>query len=270
MNPILKELGNIFILVLVAYTVFALAVFVFQRKMLYYPSEAKPSEEFLTGENLTYWPSSENYRGFTGAKELNDIVGTVIVFHGNAGTAYHRAYYSDALSKQNLRVILAEYPGYGGREGQPTETSLVSDAMETIRLAYETYGEPLYLWGESLGSGVVAGVVFQTEVPIKGLVMFLPWDSLSNLAQTHYWYLPARWLVLDKYNSVENLLEYEGNVAVALAEMDEVVPAKHGHKLYESIDSNKKLWVFDGTRHNSVPMAPQLLWWKEVSDFVSE
>jgi alpha-beta hydrolase superfamily lysophospholipase len=269
-NETLKVPWNVLISALFIYTVVALILFIFQRQLLYYPSNFKPSKELIDVEKLRYWPSYDNYRGFTGAEELSDPDGTVIVFHGNAGTAYHRAFYIDALSRQNLRVILAEYPGYGGREDKPTEAKLVGDAVETLRLAHQAYGEPLYLWGESLGSGVASGVVAQTKVPLKALVLFLPWDSLSNLAQTHYWYLPARWLVLDQYNNVENLLRYQGNVAVMLAGMDEVVPAKHGRKLYESIDTNKKLWIFEGVSHNSIPVAPNLSWWKEIKNFISQ
>jgi alpha-beta hydrolase superfamily lysophospholipase len=266
----LKAALIVLISALLIYAVVALVLFISQRQLLYFSGDFKPSKELLDGENLRYWPSYENYRGFTGLNEPVDPDGTVIVFHGNAGTAYHRTFYLDALSRQNLRVILAEYPGYGGRKGKPTEAKLVGDAIESLKLAHQAYGEPLYLWGESLGSGVVSGVVSQTKVPLKGLVLFLPWDSLSNLAQTHYWYLPARWLVLDQYNSVENLVGYQGNVAVVLAGMDEVVPVKHGRKLYESIDANKKLWIFEGVSHNSIPVAPDLSWWNEIKNFISQ
>lgn len=269
MIGIAKDLRRVLIYALIIYIGLALVLFLFQRNLLYYPSDLKPAKEYLAEGGLRFWPSSENYRGLTSAKELDDAKGTVIVFHGNAGTAYHRSFYINALSQYGLRIILAEYPGYGGRVGKPRESTLVGDAIETLRLAYQTYGEPLYLWGESLGSGVATGVVHQTDVPLKGLVLFLPWDSLPNLAQTHYWYLPARWLVLDQYNSVENLQRFEGNVAVILAGMDEVIPVKHGRNLYASIDTNKKLWLFEGASHNSVPVTAELVWWKEVSDFIS-
>ena len=270
MGKTVKELRSALTYALIAYLMFTLMLFLFQRSMLYYPGDFKPTPEMLAEQNLRDWPSSENYRGFSSAREPTDVQGTIIVFHGNAGTAYHRGFYIDALSRHNLRVVLAEYPGYGGRDGKPDESTLVSDGIETLRLAHQAYGEPLYLWGESLGSGVAASVVAQTEVPLKGVVLYLPWDSLPKLAQTHYWYLPARWLVLDQYNSVENLRGFDGNLAVVLAEKDEVVPAKHGRKLYESIETRKKLWVFDGARHNSVPTFAELHWWKEVSDFISQ
>lgn len=54
----------------------------------------------------------------------------MIVFHGNAGAAIDRSYYVDALTPLGYRVVLAEYPGYGGRSGQPREKVFVADAID--------------------------------------------------------------------------------------------------------------------------------------------
>jgi fermentation-respiration switch protein FrsA (DUF1100 family) len=115
-----------------------------------------------------------------------------------------------------------------------------------------------------------SSAIRKTDIPIKGVVLFLPWDSLSNLAQTHYWYLPARWLVLDKYSNIDNLQGFEGNIAVILAGNDEVVPVQHGKKLYDSITAKNKLWIFEDTRHNEIPVESELNWWKEVIAFISQ
>ena len=270
MKETLKALRQVLLYGLIGYLALALVLFLLQRSLLYHPGEFKPSQEYLAQADLRYWPSDRNYRGLSAAREPGEAMGTVIVFHGNAGTAFHRKHYLDALSRFNLRVILAEYPGYGGRIGEPSEMLVVSDAVETLRLAYQAYGEPLYLWGESLGSGVAASVVAQTKVPLKGVVLFLPWDSLASIAQARYWYLPVQWLLLDQYNSVENLAGFKGNIAVLLAEADSVIPRQHGNKLYQSVDTNKKLWLFKRAGHNSVPMDSGLLWWEEVFDFISQ
>ncbi|MBT3189358.1 MAG: alpha/beta hydrolase [Anaerolineae bacterium] len=256
--------------ILAGYLALYTVVFVSQRKMLYFPKQLQLSKESAILEGIRHWPTFENYRGFISSRDTEDVEGTVIIFHGNAGVAYHRSFYVEALSKQNMRVILAEYPGYGGREGQLSEELLVKDALETIRLAYEAYGAPLYLWGESLGCGVVASALRKMDVPIQGLVLFLPWDTLHNVAQTHYSYLPVRWLMLDKFNNVENLQGYDRKVAVLLAGEDEVIPIKHGMKLYEAITTEKKLWVFENARHNEVPVNPELQWWGEVIAFISQ
>ena len=251
------------------YVALSSIAFVFQRKMLYLTNVTQLSEERAIEEGLLYWPSFDNFQGFICHGEPVDAKGTIIVFHGNAGAAYNRSFYVKALSIQNMRVILAEYPGYGGRSGQPSEDVLVKDALETIRIAYQEFGGPLYLWGESLGSGVICSALSESDIPIEGVILFLAWDSLPNLAQTHYWFLPSRWLVLDKYNSVENLQRFDGNIAVVLAENDEVVPVQHGKRLYESITANKRLWMFEDVRHNEVPVAAELHWWKEVIAFIS-
>jgi len=261
---------KILLYALTGYVTFFLVVFIFQRKLLYLPGEFQLSEERAIAEGLLYWPSFENFQGFISQAEPVDAKGTIIVFHGNAGTAYHRSFYAKALSLQNLRVILAEYPGYGGRAGQPSEEVLVKDALETIRLAYQEYGEPLFVWGESLGGGVVSCAVSKTNIPLKGVVLFLPWDSLPNLAQTHFWYFPARWMVLDKYNNIDNLQRFEGNIAIILAENDEVIPVQQGKKLYDSITAKKKLWLFEDARHNEMPVEAELHWWKDVIEFISQ
>ena len=265
-----EMIWKILLYALGGYVALSSIAFVFQRKMLYLPNVIQLSEDRAIEEGLLYWPSFDNFQGFICHGEPVDAKGTIIVFHGNAGTAYHRSFYAKAFSIQNLRVILAEYPGYGGRAGRPSEDVLVKDALETIRLAYQEYGEPLFVLADRPGASVVSSALSITDIPIKGVVLFLPWDSLPNLAQTHYWFLPARWLVLDKYNNVDNLQGYAGNIAVVLAGHDEVIPVQHGKKLYESITAKKKLWLFENTRHNEMPVEAELPWWKEVIAFISQ
>ncbi len=261
---------KILLYVLTGYVALCTFVFIFQRKLLYLPDKALLSKDRAIEEGLRYWPSFENFQGFINPEAPVDVKGTILVFHGNAGTAYHRNFYAKALSIHNFRVILAEYPGYGGRGGSPSEKTLVEDAIKTIKIARQKYGDPLFLWGESLGCGVVSSVVKKTNIPIKALVLFLPWDSLAGVAQTHYWYLPASRLVLDKYRNIDNLQGFSGNIAVILAQNDEIIPVQHGQKLYGSIKTKKKLWLFKNTGHNQMPVDPDLHWWKEVIDFISQ
>ena len=275
---------------LITYTALVLIVFVFQRKLLYLPDKTPLPEAQAMHRGLQHWPSLEDFRGFTSLANPSSFRGTVVIFHGNAGTAYHRDFYIEALAPLGLRVILAEYPGYGGRPGDPDEEVLVEDALKTLQIAHQLFGEPLYVWGESLGCGVVTGVIANStaspaanadvhtdadagrriNLPLAGVVLLLPWDTLAQLAQAHYWYLPARWLIRDKFNNIDNLRDYRGKVAVVLAAEDEVVPLRHGKALYEAIDTSKQLWVFDDATHNNLPIEPHLPWWGEVIDFTSQ
>ncbi len=249
---------------LLVYLALSVILFVMQRRLLYLPFGGGISVQTATEIGLRHWHSKEEYRGFVSIDDPPAPRGTVLVFHGNGGAAYHRDFYLPALSRQNLRVILAEYPGYGGRSERPSEKTLVADALATITLAHQMYGEPLYLWGESLGSGVAAGAIAQTEITIAGLVLLTPWDSLPAVAQTHYPFLPARWLVLDRYNTINNLKSFTGQIAVILAGKDEVIPVQHGLKLYDSLSGHKQIWLFEDATHNTIPIGAELDWWREV------
>lgn len=252
------------------YLVLLALVFFVQRRLLYLPATTPPHERVVQAAGLTFWPArAEPHRGFLAAEQPHTPRGTVIVFHGNAGSAADRSYYVRALAPLGYRVLLAEYPGYGGRPGQPSEAALISDAKETVELARHEFGSPIYLWGESLGCGIVSALAADNDVPVRAVILVTPWDSLPNLAQTIYWFFPTRWLVLDKFDNVENLADYSGRVAVVLAGRDEVIPLKHGHRLYESVTSNKKLWVFEHAGHNSWPIGVGEVWWQEVMEFAS-
>lgn len=139
-----------------------------------------------------------------------------------------------------------------------------------VDLAHSEFSPPIYLWGESLGCGVVTALAADSAVPIAGVSLVTPWDSLPALAQSIYWYFPARWFVLDKFDNVKALQSYPGPVAVALAERDEVIPIRHGLKLYEAVTSSKKLWLFENAGHNSWPVQPEAPWWREVMAFLAE
>ena len=172
------------------YLLFLLILFVFQRKLIYFPDKhsIEQQQEFAEQLNLKLWPSTDNYLGLISKSTKTAYKGTIIVFHGNAGSAINRIYYLQALERLGYRVILAEYPGYGARKGSPSETTLISNGVETLKLALNDFGGPIFLWGESLGSGVVSGIIQTRQTQVKGIVLVTPFDSLANVAQHHYWF----------------------------------------------------------------------------------
>ena len=257
--------------ILLCYFLFLLILFVFQRKLIYFPEKhsIEQQQELAEQLNLKLWPSMDNYLGLMSKSGKTAYKGTIIVFHGNAGSAINRIYYLDALEKLGYRVVLAEYPGYGAREGFPSETILISNGVETLKQALKDFGYPVFLWGESLGSGVVSGVVQSGQIPVKGIVLITPFDSLTNVAQHHYWFFLAKWLIRDKFNTIKNLHDYSGNTTILLAEDDQIIPNKYSLNLFDSLHHRKQLRIFKNAGHNSLPLAPKLTCWKEVMQLVA-
>ena len=240
-----------------------------QNRLLYYPSFHLPSVEDLATRNIRFWPSGPaGYRGFTGASAVGKQKATVIVFHGNAGTAADREYYVAALGPLGYRVILAEYPGYGKREGELGERSFVADARATLRLAEETYGGPVFLLGESLGCGVAAGLAGDKSLPIAGLLLITPWDTLSEVAKSHFPWLPVGLFLTDRYDNVGNLKSFPGRIAVVGAERDDIVPVRHAETLHQSLPGDKRMWVIRGAGHNDWLMRIGPPQWREWMDYV--
>ncbi|MDA8124423.1 MAG: alpha/beta hydrolase [Deltaproteobacteria bacterium] len=239
-----------------------------QYNMLYYPGTGVPAAAELAARRIQFWPSGQTgYRGFIGAAGTGK--GTVIVFHGNAGTAADRTYYTDALGALGYRVILAEYPRYGLREGSLGEKAFVADARSTVRLALQTYGEPLFLLGESLGCAVAAAVSRDDSLKIAGLLLITPWDTLAAVSQSHFPWLPVRLFLKDRYDSQENLRSFSGRVAVVAAERDEIVPLKHARSLYQSLPEAKKFWLIEGAGHNDWLDGIDAARWREWMQFVA-
>ena len=244
-------------------------LYLFQNRLLY-PSagvDPAPTPGELAAAGLAPW------RGHEGAllADLDSARATVVVFHGNGGTAAGRGYYADALRARGLRVVLAEYPGYGGRAGEVSETSYVADARETIRKAHAAFGGPIVVWGESLGAGVAAAAVRQLDVPVEAVVVLTPWEALPNVARGAYPWVPVRPLLRDRYDSAENLGGFGGRIAVLVAEEDQVIPAPHGlalhRQLAEAAPERVRLWTFPGAGHNTWPATPRTGWWDEVVAF---
>ena len=262
---------RILLYVAVGYGALMALVYFRQARMLYFPDTRRPTDSALGGSGLQFWPRSvdSSYMGFSGSSRYDVSRGLVVVFHGSAGAAWQRIHYIHALVLLGFDVVLAEYPGYGGRGGKLGENFFVSDAKNIVQRAYEDFGGPVYLWGESLGCGVAAGVAADPPVFISGVILTTPWDSLPELAQTHYWYFPAKWIVRDQYDNVINLRSYDRNVAVLLAGQDRIIDRKHSMRLYDQLTAPKRLWVFEDAGHNDWPVAPTEPWWGEVMDFVS-
>lgn len=256
--------------VLLIYLLMLLAVFLLQRKMMYFPSHFTTAQqaELNARLNLQAWPSAPEFRGLISKTTPAAAKGTVLVFHGNAGAAMHRTYFIQGLQHQGYRVIIGEYPGYGARSGAPSEATLIQDGLASARMALREFEGPLFLCGESLGTGVVAGIVASQEVPVKGLLLITPFDSMAKAAQQHYWFFLAQWLILDRYDTVANLRNFKGPVAILMASPDEVIPNERTLALYDALPEPKKLWRFENTGHNALPMNPEHPWWHEVMQFI--
>ena len=186
----------------------------------------------------------------------------IIYFGGNAEEV------SWMLDDARRRVpgvgwLLVDYRGYGSSQGSPSEKALVADA---IRWYDHFKGEPIYLFGRSLGSGVAVQLAAQR--PVAGLVLVTPFDSLVEVAKHHYPYLPVRLMLRHPFESVERAPKLTVPLLCLAAERDNVIPAEHARRLYEAWGGPKKWVLLDGAGHNSTDGAAAF--WPSIAAFLEQ
>jgi uncharacterized protein len=260
----MKLIGFVLWLALACFVVVA-GMAIFQNRLLYLPAKAAIGE--MVSPTLRPWPEPQDFRGLV-ADPAGTARATAIVFHGNAGHAGHREFYVTALTRLGLRVILAEYPGYGPRGGAVGERHLVNDAEQTIALAHRLHGPPLLLIGESLGAGVAAAAGARQKDKVAGLLLITPWDRLEHVAAYHYPWLPVKWLLRDRYDSASHLASFGQPILVAVAEQDSIVPARFGRALYETLPDPKRLVVVEAAEHNDWVDHVDAAWWHSATTFL--
>jgi hypothetical protein len=187
----------------------------------------------------------------------------------------HRSYYVDgflgaAAGRATWEIFLFEYPGYGARPGSPSEESIIAAARQAITDLLQEDSRPLFLLGESLGSSFAAHLAADNPKSVSGLFLVTPLTCLADVAASHYWFLPVRFMLREHHNVQALLKGFPGPVAFLIAGRDEVMADNLGERLFKQYPGRKRLWVQPEARHNTLDFSVGARWWREVEDFLKE
>lgn len=228
-------------------------LFVVQRSLLYLPDRSVPD---IAGAGLNPRAAPVAVTTADGLQLLawharprtpRDPV--MVYFHGNAG---HIGYRGDKLRPYldaGWGLLLPEYRGYGGNPGQPSEQGLYADGRAALDFVQAAGVPPerILLYGESLGAAVA--VQMAIERPVGAVVLEAPFASLGASAQYHYPYVPARWLVLDRYDSLAKVARLGAPLLILHGEGDTITPARFGRQLFEAAAEPKEARFFPAGGH---------------------
>lgn len=239
-----------------------------QRLLIYHPKVLTPAQvdEKARAANLQRWTNTAGqFIGFKRPSPKQPANGTVLIAYGNASTATESAHYANDIQQTAaFDVYILEYPGYEDRPGKPTQSNLFDAADDAFRIL--PTNKPVYLIGESLGSGVASYLAGMFSNKISGVLLISPFDSLVSPAQHQYPYLPCNLLMVDRFPSKKYLRNYHGKIGMTIDGRDAIVPEKFGRRLFDSYDGPKKLWEFPTGGHCQIT-EPQIDFWREVISF---
>ncbi len=181
----------------------------------------------------------------------------VLYFHGNAESAMQNLPLAEELARGGIETFLAEYRGYSGLAGRPSETGLYRDgeAALTAFLGARVDGAPLILVGRSLGSGVAVEIA--SHRPPRLLILVSPYTSLVDMGRSLAGPL-APVLVPDRFDNFSKIAALSCPIVILHGTRDEVVPFEMGRRLAEA-GRNVRFIPLEGRTHNDLPELPRLL-----------
>lgn len=250
------------------YVICLVALTLAQRSLMYFPCRTSQSDLEAAAKTVGFKPwvdSAGQVIGWYRPNQPTSAARCILVLHGNAGCAPDRFHYADAFQAiEPIDFYILEYPGYGGRPGSPSQTTILRAAEEALTNIPEYCS--VFLVAESLGTGPAAWLAGKYRDRIGGLLLIAPYNTMTAVAQNHLPLFPVRAMLRDRYPSTTWLAQYSGPVAVLLAGRDQVVPPQFGRALYDSYPGPKKLWTEPYAGHNEVHN-PQPGFWKELIEF---
>jgi pimeloyl-ACP methyl ester carboxylesterase len=241
---------------LVVYVCFAALMTIFQRSFIYFPTtyDAYPINE-LSAKNVNiYSANGMEWLWLPSGQSPRHIL---VYFHGNAMSAIDRIDKAEEWRKRGFDVMLVEYPGFGPREGKPSEQAFYETGRQVLSTLKQDFPKTsLSLYGESLGSATA--VQMATEFDIQGLILETPFLSVKRIAQGQYPFLPVSILLRDKFLNDKKINQIQAPLFIIHGTEDSVVPFSHGETLYNLYEGQKTFYPINGASHNDLYSHPDI------------
>ena len=235
------------------YIALLLLLFLFQRQLLYpAPPGVAPVPD---GYRRVMVTTSDGLSLDAAYREARGDLPTIAFFHGNGDNWAGSSQAMRPLANAGYGVMLAEYRGYGGNPGKPSEEGLYRDGRAVLDwLAGQGIaGEGLVIVGNSLGSGVATQLA--TERSAGALVLQSGFTSVPDVAAGALPIFPVRALMKDRFANLAKIGAIAMPVLVMHGTRDRVVPHAHGEALSGAAGQAKFL-SFPGVGHE-LPYRPE-------------
>jgi len=249
-------------------------LYLFQRDLLFLPDRSRPSvaRAAVPGLSEVTLTTGDGLRLLAWHVPAPEGRPTVLYVHGNGGHIGYRAERARALSEAGYGILLVEYRGYGGNPGSPSEDGFHADAEAGLAFlgAQAVAAQRVILYGESLGSAVAVRLAAETAgrgAPVGAVILEAPFTSIADVAQHHYFYVPARQLVKDRFDAVSRIARIKAPLLVLHGERDQVVPIAFGRALFEAASEPKRGWFPLSADHATIFDAEAF---KRIKAFLAE
>jgi len=202
--------------------------------------------------------------------------GTIVHFHGNFGNVSNHFMESEYLVNYGFDVIVFDYQGFGGSQGNPSPAITIEDGLATVRFALKNGRSPhVALLGQSMGAAV-ATVVAAEEPAVEGVVLEAGFTSyraimrhvLRRSAWTWIVYPFYPLLIGHRYDPDRFIARISPRPILFIhGDADRLVPYRMSQTLYDKAGEPKEIWIVPGAGHLECRRKASAVYEKRIADF---
>ena len=238
-----KKMYILFLVILVSLVYFfaSLGLYIFQRDLLYHPTENNYDGDKLTvniQEVKIVTDDNIDLLAWYHNKDINKFK-TILFLHGNAGSLENRIHKINHFEDININFLLLSWRGFSGNKGKPTEKGLYQDARSAVKWLVKqgVIEENIIIYGESLGTGITTEIAQNKN--FAGIILETPFTSMVAAGKSKYPIFPIKLLLKDKYESDKKIKNIKSPVLIMHGEEDQIVPFWMGEKMFQMANEPK-------------------------------
>ena len=240
--------------------------YISQRSLLYFPSHSSiPLQEAHANDAFRNFPvrTQDGITLNAWYAQATTQQCTIVFFHGNGDSLFSAEHVGDPYIAAGYGFLLAEYRGYSGLPGSPTEQGLYADARAYLRQlnALAVSSQTIILFGQSLGTGVATQMA--QEFPVAGVMLLAPYLSIPRLARINFPFFPSEYLAKDRFENFRKMKDIHAPVLIVNGSNDQVVPPSDGQELYDLSNEPREFHSLPNRGHNDTfeDFAPLAIEW---------
>ncbi|MDF0732861.1 alpha/beta hydrolase [Pseudomonas entomophila] len=188
----------------------------------------------------------------------------ILYLHGVRWNLTGQLFRIEQLHAMGYSVLAVDYRGFGQSRGElPSEATVYEDARiawERLTQLQPSAGKRL-IFGHSLGGAVAVELASELArqaqqageaVPARGLILESTFTSLGDVAAVVAdTSLPVRWLLSQKFDSLEKIKDVGMPLLLVHGLDDRYVPPRFSQQLFEAAQEPKALLLVPGATHNN-------------------
>jgi uncharacterized protein len=244
-----SALWSILLIAVLAYAMLCVFFMLFQRSFLY----QSPNQEFRTCPSF----KSSDLHSENGTRFYlvlrSPRVG--IVYHSNFDTACDRGAWDARFRRQNISTLLVEYAGYADNPVQTTQRAIERDVEHIISFLSKRNLTRVVVVGESFGTGPAA--YHASLTPVETLILIAPFSRLSDVAAGQFPYLPARHLLIDEFDNIAALSQFQGRTVIMHPDTDRLSTPESARQLYNSLPGQKSIAEYQNSNYRMLLENPE-------------